>query len=133
MERQATPLLTPTYNTILIMSIQDVVRALNNADYLHAYDCLETLWVISPPCVENDCGKQWNTYHMKLARILNLRGIDAIHSLQIQTSQSKKYIAREIRPMLAEIKKSLHSGKYLENEYGAKPRIQRKGHLSVPT
>ncbi|MGD2090768.1 MAG: DUF309 domain-containing protein [Candidatus Aminicenantes bacterium] len=131
-ERQGTPMLTPTYNTVLIMAIQDVIRALNAADYLHAHDCLETLWNIAPPKVEEELAQDWQNYQNKLNAVNNVKGIDAVDSIHLQSKAAKQVLIREVRPMLQKIKKSLHDHKYLESEYGAKPKYEKRGKLTVP-
>lgn len=132
-EAHTTPMLTPTYNTVLITSILDIVKALNNDEHMKAFDCIETLWVISPKRVRTDCEKEYKQYHHKLAQILSTNGVDAIHSLQLQNREAKRFIATQVRPLLRAIRDSLDEGKYLEVEYGAKPKFGKKGHLKVPT
>ena len=110
------PYITPTYQANLNVAWRDVIAALSNADYMHAWECLQTFFeCVAPPEVEKECLKEYEKLQRNFENS-KVEGVDSFQTLANSFEACEQVLIAELRPFCRKVKLSLFAHGYLEKE-----------------
>jgi hypothetical protein len=106
----------PTYQSVLINALNDVVNALNNGSSFDAWRAIKTLYDLLPPECSAECKPAYDEVYDGIGRIHadTRSGIDKVGANMKFRYYLGKYLAITNRKLLIVFKNSLHKHGYLE-------------------
>ena len=108
-------LLQPTYQTILIQALSDVVFRMNNNDIFGAYNALETLYILLPKDCATDVEQTHDNIINQILKMENQnRSIDIALRQMNLTNWKRQYLHRCNATLLKAFKNSLDKYNYLD-------------------
>lgn len=112
---------TPTYQALLILSLDTVAKRLMDTDIWGGWQALQTLYMELPPECQKDCKKDFQAIKDKLAAIGKTRGYNYYELYYATAKMTRKYLAQANLQLFDKFKNSLFAKGYLENA-PTKPR-----------
>ena len=108
------PYVTPTYQSNLMLALGDVIRALNADRIYEGWNCLRTLYYLSPPAVMAEVTPTYDILCRQMNRILRVKGVDVYQSIKLHRKELIKFLRSANYEFLLTLKNSLHKHHYLE-------------------
>jgi hypothetical protein len=109
-------------------AIMDVVIARNTSNLDNQWECLITLYYISPEVVQKELEKNLSEIIGNLANI-KVEGYDPARMNRASKQANYAFKKQNADKVFHAIIASLQKNHYYEIELGAKPKYQKKGHL----
>jgi hypothetical protein len=119
-----THLVTPTYQSLLILGLDTVANRLMDGDELGGWQALKTLYAELPPGCQKECNEQVHSVQEQLNQIRRFQGCSIADTAIRRTSATKRYLCVANLELFDKFKNSLFSKGYLENS-STKPRNLR--------
>jgi len=107
-------LVTPTYQSLLILSLDTVARRLMDKQVMEAWQALQTLYVELPPECQKECLKDFEEVKEKLTKIRKTKGYTYTQLLQYVNTATWKYLKEANLNLFNSFKNSLFAKGYLE-------------------
>jgi hypothetical protein len=115
---------TPTYQSLLILALDNIASRLMDGDELGGWQALKTLHAALPPECQKECHENPTTYENKLEETRSFQGYTTAETAIKRDSPSKRYLSCANLQLFDKFKNSLFSLGYLENN-PTKPRNQK--------
>jgi hypothetical protein len=112
---------TPTYQALLILSIDTVAKRLMDRDAVGGWNALQTLYVELPPECQKECEKDYQAVVNKLAKFRKTNCYTVYGAKCATLSRTKAYLPQANLELFNTFKKSLFAKGYLETA-ATKPR-----------
>ena len=111
---EPSPIITPTYQNLLINQLNTIVTAINEGNQLYAFRCLRTL-IISLNPKHNETLKENEVKHLSkdIAEINQLTGVDYETTWETRRNAAKT-LAPKVLVLYEKVMVILHTKGYLE-------------------